>query len=73
MDRLVDRLPATFPDSAVATEHGVRLAFPDASWVLVRPSGTEAYIRLYAESEDVEALVAEARGVIEEVVDSTAE
>jgi phosphomannomutase len=71
MDRLVDRLPATFPDSEVATEHGVRLAFPDASWVLVRPSGTEAYIRLYAESEDVEALVAEARGVIEEVVDST--
>jgi phosphomannomutase len=69
MDRLLNRLPAAFPDADVDTEHGVRLEFPDASWVLVRPSGTEAYVRLYAESEDVEAVVAEARSVIEDAID----
>jgi phosphomannomutase len=70
MARLTERLPETFDDVSVDTEHGVRLEFADASWVLVRPSGTEAYIRLYAESEDVEELVADTRGAIEDVIES---
>lgn len=72
MGRLTDRLPAAFPDAAVDTEHGVRLEFDDASWVLVRPSGTEAYIRLYAESEAVDEVVVEASAVVEDAIDASA-
>ncbi|ELZ52560.1 MULTISPECIES: phosphoglucomutase/phosphomannomutase alpha/beta/alpha domain I [Halorubrum] len=68
MDRLETALPAAFPDAAVDTDHGVRLEFDDASWTLVRPSGTEPYVRVYAESDDVDALVAEVEGVVEDAV-----
>jgi phosphomannomutase len=30
---------------------GLKLVFPDESWILVRPSGTEPIFRLYAEAE----------------------
>ena len=68
MGTLETRLPERFPKAAVDTEYGVRLSFPDASWILVRPSGTEPYIRVYAESEDVDALVAEALSAVERAV-----
>jgi phosphomannomutase len=65
MERLEATLPEAFPEAAVATEYGVRLTLPDGSWCLVRPSGTEPYLRLYAESERVEALTDEVREVVE--------
>jgi len=68
MGLLTERLPGVFPDAGVDTEHGVRLTFEDNSWVLVRPSGTEPYVRLYVESDDVDALVDEVRGVMETAV-----
>ena len=68
MATLEASLPETFPESAVDTEHGVRLEFPDASWLLVRPSGTEPYVRIYAESDDVDALVEMARAAVEDAV-----
>ena len=68
MDRLETALPDAFPDAAVDTDHGVRLEFEDASWTLVRPSGTEPYVRVYAESDDVDALVAEVEAVVEDAV-----
>jgi phosphomannomutase len=68
MARLESTLPETFPECDVDTDHGVRLEFPDASWLLVRPSGTEPYVRLYAESDDVEALVETARAAVERAV-----
>ncbi len=55
MERLETAIPEAFPDADVATEYGVRATLPDASWVLVRPSGTEPYVRIYAESDDVDA------------------
>jgi phosphomannomutase len=70
MARLRESLPEAFPDANVDTAHGVRLERPDGSWLLVRPSGTEPYVRLYAESEDVDALVATARAVIDDAVDA---
>ncbi|WP_408957885.1 phosphomannomutase [Natrinema sp. 74] len=68
MVTLETALPEAFPEATVETEYGVRLEFADASWLLVRPSGTEPYVRLYAESDSVDELVAEARTVIETAV-----
>ena len=70
MARLETSLPETFPDATVETDYGVRLEFPDASWLLVRPSGTEPYVRLYAESDAVDDLVADARAVLESAVEA---
>ncbi|MFD1587603.1 phosphomannomutase [Halorientalis brevis] len=72
METLETRLPEAFSDAAVSTDYGVRLAWDDASWLLVRPSGTEPYVRMYAESDEVDALVAEARSVIERTIDEVA-
>ncbi|GAA0283976.1 phosphohexomutase domain-containing protein [Halobacterium noricense] len=68
MAQLAEDLPAEFPDADVDTEYGVRLAFPDASWTLVRPSGTEPYVRVYAESDDVDDLVESVVAVVEDAV-----
>ncbi|QSW99467.1 phosphomannomutase [Haloterrigena alkaliphila] len=65
-------LPRAFPEAAVDTDYGVRLEFEDASWVLVRPSGTEPYVRIYAESDAVDELIAEAREVVERAIAETA-
>jgi len=64
MALVADRLPCRYPEASVGTDHGVRLDFEGGAWTLVRPSGTEPYLRVYAESEDVESLVA---GVVEVV------
>ncbi|APW98555.1 phosphomannomutase [Halobiforma lacisalsi AJ5] len=68
MADLESELPAAFPEAAVDTDYGVRLEFEDASWVLVRPSGTEPYVRIYAESDNVDALIGDAREVVEATV-----
>jgi phosphomannomutase len=62
-------LPDHFPDAAVDTDYGVRLDFDDGSWTLVRPSGTEPYVRVYAESDAVDELVADVRSVVVEAVE----
>jgi phosphomannomutase len=69
MTDLETRLPETFPGAGVDTEYGVRLTFDDGSWTLVRPSGTEPYVRIYAESDDVDGLIEEVTGVVESAVD----
>jgi len=68
MDRLETTLAEAFPDATVDTDHGVRLEFPDASWTLVRPSGTEPYVRVYAESDAVDELIADVEAVAEDAV-----
>jgi phosphomannomutase len=73
MERLGTTLPERFPDASVETEYGVRANLPDGSWVLVRPSGTEPYVRVYAESDDVDALVAEATDAVEVAVAAVGE
>ncbi|MEX2157673.1 MAG: phosphoglucosamine mutase [Gemmatimonadales bacterium] len=52
-----------FPDAAVDTQDGLRLAWPDR-WLHVRPSGTEPIIRLIAEAPsgaEAERLIEEGR------------
>ncbi|WP_339103060.1 phosphomannomutase [Haloterrigena salinisoli] len=72
MVALESALPRAFPEAAVDTDYGVRLEFDDASWVLVRPSGTEPYVRIYAESDAVDDLIADAREVVEDAIAETA-
>jgi len=69
MERLEATLPDAFPEADLDTEHGVRLERPDGSWLLVRPSGTEPYVRVYAESEDVDDLVDRTRDLVEDAVE----
>ncbi len=43
---------------------GVKFIFPDGSWLLMRPSGTEPMVRIYAEAEstaDLEVLLEQGR------------
>jgi phosphomannomutase len=73
MSLLADRLPEAFPDANADTAYGVRLSFPDESWTLVRPSGTESYIRLYAEHDDVESFSDRLTEIIESAVTAAGE
>ena len=55
MEDMEELLKDAFDDIAdVNSLDGVRLTFADDSWVLVRPSGTEDYIRITLESRDAE-------------------
>jgi len=68
MAELEASLPEAFPEATVDTDHGVRLELGGGEWLLVRPSGTEPYLRIYAESESVDALVGTAREVVADAV-----
>ena len=55
MENMEELLKDAFDDIAdVNSLDGVRLTFADDSWVLVRPSGTEDYIRITLESRDAQ-------------------
>ena len=63
LEPIYDGLRRGFPDAAVDTQDGLRLAWPDR-WLHVRPSGTEPIIRLIAEAPsgaDAEHLIEEGR------------
>ena len=72
--RITDQLAAHQPTevagvkvSRVRTDDGFKFYLEDGSWVLLRTSGTEPLIRVYAEATDSEAV--EARlGAIEDIV-----
>ncbi len=57
IDRLRTTLSDQFPDAEVSEEFGIRIDLPSGAWILVRPSGTEPYLRIYAEGENVDTLV----------------
>lgn len=55
--RLEDALPDAFAGQSVAdvnTVDGFKIHLDDGSWVLIRPSGTEPKLRIYAEADSDE-------------------
>ena len=55
MENMEELLKSEFDDiSEINSIDGVRLTFTDDSWVLVRPSGTEDYVRITLESRDAQ-------------------
>ncbi len=75
-DRMVERLTDSAPDSIggvkideVSTMDGAKYILEDDSWLLIRPSGTEPVLRVYAEAREtamVEALLDYGRSVAAE-------
>jgi phosphomannomutase len=73
--RMVERLAGTAPSSiggvplaGVSVLDGAKYILEDESWLLIRPSGTEPVLRVYAEAREpkmVEALLAHGRSVAE--------
>jgi len=71
--RVLEELRGSVDAPRVETVDGLKLGYPDGSWILVRPSGTEPVFRLYAEAgsgERVDQLIREHRALIESVVES---
>ena len=55
MKNMEDLLKDAFDDiENINTIDGVRITFDDGSWVLVRPSGTEDYVRITLEAKTEE-------------------
>jgi alpha-D-glucose phosphate-specific phosphoglucomutase len=69
--RLVDEAPAQLAGQSVVevnTLDGAKYCLADESWLLIRPSGTEPVLRVYAEArspDEVEALLAFGEGLAE--------
>jgi phosphomannomutase len=69
VERLTHAAPAAIGGVSVTqvnTLDGVKYTLADESWLLIRPSGTEPVLRVYAEAREpgmVEALLAFGRGV----------
>jgi phosphomannomutase len=73
--RVLDDLEGEIPDAVagvdvedVVTVDGFKLLLADGSWLLVRPSGTEPKLRVYAEAESerrVDELLSEGRALVE--------
>ena len=49
VDGIISKLLTEFPSAD--TTDGIKIVFDKKNWVMVRPSGTEPIIRIYAESD----------------------
>jgi len=54
VSKLISSLKTEFPDSD--TSDGIKITIDSKNWVMIRPSGTEPIVRIYAESESNEKL-----------------
>ena len=74
LDELEDHIPESVcgsPVAKVVTLDGFKLLLENGSWLLVRPSGTEPKLRVYAESDSgaaVDDLLAEGRDIVEPLI-----
>ncbi|RDI71668.1 phosphoglucomutase/phosphomannomutase family protein [Halopelagius longus] len=77
-ERVIEELEDELPErvagrdiAKVVTLDGFKLLLDDGSWVLVRPSGTEPMMRVYAEAssrEDVDTLLEAGRELVEPLI-----
>jgi phosphomannomutase len=69
VESLVSLAPAEMagiPVASVNTRDGVKYLLADSSWLLIRPSGTEPVLRVYAEAhstDTVESLLSQGRAL----------
>ena len=54
VSKLISSLKEEFPSSD--TTDGIKITIDSKNWVMIRPSGTEAIVRVYAEAESQEKL-----------------
>jgi len=54
IQKLISSLKTEFPNSD--TSDGIKINFDPKNWVMVRPSGTEPIVRIYAEAESQDKL-----------------
>jgi len=54
ISKLISSLKEEFPDSD--TTDGIKITIDPKNWVMIRPSGTEPIVRVYAEAESQEEL-----------------
>ena len=53
IEKIRESLENYFKPKDIVTIDGIKLIFEDNSWVLVRPSGTERYIRVFSEAYEL--------------------
>ncbi len=63
LEEMYSKMKNHFKEGEVNELDGLRLDFPDSSWVHLRPSNTEPIIRLYGEARTMERI----KGLFEEV------
>ena len=56
VDKIISSLKEEFPESDISD--GIKIIIDSKNWVMIRPSGTEPIVRIYAESESQEKLEA---------------
>lgn len=69
--KLLEALQGKISAPHVETSDGLKLSFPDKSWILIRPSGTEPIFRIYAEAasqQSVEKLMQINKKIIEDTL-----
>ena len=70
-EQVLEKLRSAVKATKVETLDGVKVWYPDSSWILVRPSGTEPIFRLYAEAkteEQVRRLVKEFKELLTRII-----
>ena len=70
IDRITSKLSEEFPNAD--TTDGIKIIFDKKNWIMIRPSGTEPIIRVYAESDsekNLETLMTEYIQKIKSILD----